>query len=545
MCIAIVKPKGVSLPEDFDTQIRISAYSNDDGLGLALWRDGSKSIIVSKGYINNTEKFIEKVKSLNIQPEDILLLHARVSTHGNINSENCHPFIISKKIEECVLTETETKKPVVIHNGVLHKYADKNSEYSDTCKFANEYLTDQNVNYIIKNFPELIQGVRDLYLITDSKNKKYISFTNDFGGKIAILYPNGYLFTYGEFKENFDTQDGMLYSNLTYKSNKFKNFGGKEIPVVSQSCSVSNRHAVERTIRSNKQLALPYQYDSHSSDIEMKEAFFETLLYNIKRDKDDIAFVSNNPQVLSLFGSFSKDVNLAILTYKTEDDRYIYFYVNGNKSTVFEYGRELFIDNLVQGRYRTVEINKANLKLGAIYAKQLYNDIVKTKEDILILPGSGLRIYTKEGLKHLICKFFLDSSIVTEHIGHIFYRGKELNKTLELYSTFAWDNIKRENLPEEGTKGIIKYWSQNSIYAIFKFLNKNGEFRMLPIHREELIAQPKSTLIKTTEDRKDDIETLKRLSKEKTVSEYLNDIDNKVKESAALDEAMKVVPLYN
>jgi predicted glutamine amidotransferase len=537
MCIAIIKPAGVSLPENFDDQIRASAHTNDDGLGLALWRQGDNKITVEKGYINDTEGFINKLKDLDVKADDILLVHARIRTDGATNDKNCHPFIVSKKIEECTLTSTETKKHVVIHNGVLHKYKDFNSPYSDTCKFANEYLTNTTVNYLIKNFPELITGVRDLYLITDTKNKKYISFTNDFGGKIAILYPNGYLFTYGDFKEDQDTQDGMLYSNASYKNTKFRNVGGTNVPMISQNCSVNNRWAVEKAAKSARQLA--FTYDSKSSDtkqveLDTKEAFYYNLIRNMERDKEDYAFITDDNNAVTLFGSFSKVVKSTIFTYKGSDADMIWFYVNGDPNTVFEYKIDVFVENLVIKRFRPININDMSLEVNSIYARQLYTDMTKSSLNIMVLPGKTLKIYTKTGMREIILKNVIKGANITESTGCIIYKGEEPKETLKLYKTFNWNNILAAKFPKSGTKGIVRNYSDNSIYCSFKFIDENDQFRIYPIHRDEIIRHGNAVKITKESNRENDIALIKALNKDVV----------KTATPRELDEAMKVQNIY-
>lgn len=213
MCIAIFKKAGVPLPDNFKEQCKQSHFSNRNGMGLGLWKNGEKRLFISKGFFD-FDAFWTKFESLNVQTEDALLVHARISTHGEVNDLNCHPFVISKKMEECHMVEGYTNKPIMIHNGVFYKYGtDKESKFSDTFHFANKYLTLPGVRDVLKYFPEKFsQSSKDIIVI---KGKTATEVSNDFGSqKVAILYPNGKILHFGTFIKNGE----MMYSNTGYKT---------------------------------------------------------------------------------------------------------------------------------------------------------------------------------------------------------------------------------------------------------------------------------------------------------------------------------------
>lgn len=220
MCIAIIKKRGVALPENFKEQCKQSYDSNRDGMGLAYYKDGEKKTYVSKGFFNFDE-FWKELEFLEVKPEDSLLVHARISTHGKTDDKNCHPFVVSKKEDECCMVKGFTTKPVIIHNGVFSKYGDRTSDYSDTFHFANKYLTNPGVKEVLKYCPEKFdKSSKDIIILKDGV---VTDVTNDFNGKVAILNSNGDINTFGYFLED----GGMLYSNTGYKTYT-RNRGGVE-----------------------------------------------------------------------------------------------------------------------------------------------------------------------------------------------------------------------------------------------------------------------------------------------------------------------------
>lgn len=121
MCIAIVSPKGKSVPEE---HLKESFRCNSDGAGFA-WSDGSQ-LFIKKGFFTY-ESFLESYNETFPDPTDVnQLIHFRISTGGKVDAKNCHPWALPNN---CAL----------IHNGILsHSSTPK---ISDTGMFCKQVLS--------------------------------------------------------------------------------------------------------------------------------------------------------------------------------------------------------------------------------------------------------------------------------------------------------------------------------------------------------------------------------------------------------------------
>lgn len=115
MCIAILNTKGTTLKK----QLLNNCWENNgDGAGI-LYIDDDKQLQTFKtldtfdefytNYIDIKQKYGKRRN---------MLLHFRISTHGTINEENCHPFIVDENVG-------------FIHNGMISNVPDS-IQYSDT-----------------------------------------------------------------------------------------------------------------------------------------------------------------------------------------------------------------------------------------------------------------------------------------------------------------------------------------------------------------------------------------------------------------------------
>lgn len=115
MCIAILNTKGTTLKK----QLLNNCWDNNgDGAGI-LYIDNDSKLQTFKT-LDSFDEFYKNyihIKQTYGKRRN-MLLHFRISTHGVINEENCHPFITDDNVG-------------FIHNGMIHDVPDS-IQYSDT-----------------------------------------------------------------------------------------------------------------------------------------------------------------------------------------------------------------------------------------------------------------------------------------------------------------------------------------------------------------------------------------------------------------------------
>lgn len=123
MCIAIVKPRGVSLAED---RLRICFENNPDGAGFAIATP--QGVAIHKGYTSFLA-FWTAYREFRVD-DHIALVHFRITTRGEHSARNHHPFAV--------------KAGALVHNGTIGWLGQAGKGPSDTALFAG-LLHDMSV----------------------------------------------------------------------------------------------------------------------------------------------------------------------------------------------------------------------------------------------------------------------------------------------------------------------------------------------------------------------------------------------------------------
>lgn len=198
MCIAIIKPKGIPLP---DKKYLENAFSNNrDGAGFATLKPGQQEVGYMKGYFD-FDTYYEALEA-SVNEEDVALIHMRIATHGGTTKSTCHPFPVTPSIDE--MSATAGRTPVaLIHNGVLRSMTNTKRGVSDTMRLA-QYIAKAGVRqYNSRFFAKLMDPV--------------IGQSN----KVALLTRHGYVKLGNYWQED----EGVFWSNGTYKySSRFNNY---------------------------------------------------------------------------------------------------------------------------------------------------------------------------------------------------------------------------------------------------------------------------------------------------------------------------------
>lgn len=203
MCIAIGKLKGVDVPSK--ETLRTCFENNNDGAGFAFAYNNmvhiKKGYMDFEGFWNAFHAYDEKYhfKDLGV------LIHFRIATHGSRDASMTHPFPVTS--DDGALKKIEYHSDyAVVHNGIISltsSTANRALGLSDTAIFIKDYLTPISYNY---NWFYTKTNMELIYKLIDSK--------------MAILNSNGdIIFTNGFVEDN-----GVMYSNNTYKENRVRNY---------------------------------------------------------------------------------------------------------------------------------------------------------------------------------------------------------------------------------------------------------------------------------------------------------------------------------
>jgi len=188
MCIAILNASGTLSKKT----LRTCWENNNNGAGMAYW-DGTA--LQTEKELTSFKRFYKMyTNARNKHPTAEIALHFRIATHGRINLDNCHPFNVGPN-------------HAIVHNGIISGHG--NDEYSDTHQFAENvlsaFISDQ---LYISPFVELIES--------------YIEMS-----KIILVGELGTII-YNEHLGHWNA--GNWYSNKTYQTCGFRDYGGKSVP---------------------------------------------------------------------------------------------------------------------------------------------------------------------------------------------------------------------------------------------------------------------------------------------------------------------------
>jgi hypothetical protein len=189
MCIAILNVAGSELS---CTTLKNCWNNNSNGAGI-LYPNGEFGMGVYKE-LKSFDRFYSKYSKLRKKFKDKnLVLHFRISTHGKIDIENCHPFLVNSELG-------------FVHNGIINA-APNSNEYSDTNMFNRHILQRLPKGFL--NEPGIISLI-----------EQYIGY----GSKLLFLNSKGEYKIINEKAGHW--KDGNWYSNETYNACNYYDYGG-------------------------------------------------------------------------------------------------------------------------------------------------------------------------------------------------------------------------------------------------------------------------------------------------------------------------------
>lgn len=203
MCIICVSGKGINQPSE--DRIRTMFENNSHGAGYMYSRGGK--VIIHKGFMD-VEELLTQLAYENFTADDVVVYHFRISTQAGVNPEMTHPFPLTQVTEYLKALDIECSCGIA-HNGIIPCTSVKGeTDMSDTALFVKKYV------------PHILRTPDDL------KNYEVLGILRGLIGssKLAILDSSGYIATVGNF---IKADNGLLYSNTTYKADKDRLFWKK------------------------------------------------------------------------------------------------------------------------------------------------------------------------------------------------------------------------------------------------------------------------------------------------------------------------------
>lgn len=181
MCIAIWKPRGKEVSKN---TLRECWRGNPHGMGFAFAKGGR--LYVHKELFD-FEAWYKKYQEM-VEADDLpAIIHFRLATHGVVDIDNCHPFLVHKDL-------------AVVHNGIINVKETGNGR-SDTWHFVE----------ILKKLPrKCLDNVESLSpLLKLSIGSSKLIFLNNSGEATIVNEDDGVW------------DGGVWYSNTAYKRSRY------------------------------------------------------------------------------------------------------------------------------------------------------------------------------------------------------------------------------------------------------------------------------------------------------------------------------------
>lgn len=186
MCLMIQHSKTTVLSEDLIHDIY---RKNSDGFGV-MWGDGEKVHVLK---LLGTAQEITDLYNEHILGKDCVI-HFRMMTHGDIDYDNCHPYMITENLW-------------MAHNGILSTGNDADVSKSDTWHYIRDFLRPLIAKY---GDDILFDPIMQQYI------EEHIGSGNKFGivhkdGRVAIL----------NRKSGVDHMDAWFSNTYAWSPEKF------------------------------------------------------------------------------------------------------------------------------------------------------------------------------------------------------------------------------------------------------------------------------------------------------------------------------------
>lgn len=256
MCIIAAIPQGKTISKDV---LKRCWHNNPHGGGF-MYSNG-KSVLTFKEMIS-FKKYWNNFTNLRLQyPNSHFVCHFRISTHGKINTANCHPFLVNKKLGFC-------------HNGVISN-APNDINFSDTVMFNKTILEKLPSDFL-----------------EDEAIKKLIKVYIGSGSKLSFLTYDNKLHFINEEAGVWD--NGIWFSNRGYQSSGYYDRGGVQMNVFSDIYDTQNTRFASAAFPPKNDISKKDVTTILSDVIEYDGFGFEKRLTTDTKIKKDIIGFSNS-----------------------------------------------------------------------------------------------------------------------------------------------------------------------------------------------------------------------------------------------------------
>jgi len=195
MCVIIHKPTGV--PIDY-TIIEDAFWANPDGCGYAA-STPEGYIRYDKGFFSTftmLDSLFAFADEMSVALDDMsIIFHYRIGTAGKLNTMNCHPFVVDKKLVFSPKGDNPDR-PLLTHNGHISL-------------FPAWFNIDREE---FKIFSDTFVLTRDVLAHCDTEMMFRILDNVGFQ-KFALMMPSGKVKRFGAFTYQY----GMHFSNMNWQ----------------------------------------------------------------------------------------------------------------------------------------------------------------------------------------------------------------------------------------------------------------------------------------------------------------------------------------
>lgn len=196
MCLALYKPAKASLNQ---AEMESAFKANPDGAGFAYYDPALRRVVIQRGYFTFMDLWTDLIPIMDDKLP--LILHFRWATHGDVNTENCHPF--------------ELHDGALIHNGIISGLGEVSYSYAKTSTCDTKGGCDDRSD--TREFVEdMLAGMGALEL---KLAKKLIEHTIGWS-KLVTIHNDGSVVIFNEDKGHW--RKGVWYSNDSYLPYKAK-----------------------------------------------------------------------------------------------------------------------------------------------------------------------------------------------------------------------------------------------------------------------------------------------------------------------------------